>query len=172
MNPLEPPDLHSLNATQGWLELGCVAEAAAELDLVSPAHHHHPAVLQIRWQVLSARKEWEDCLHVARTLREKLPDHPAGWDKEAISLHKLGRTREAWELAHPRAGRFRKEAQFLYNLACYEAQLGNLDQARMRLKHVFTLGPADRWQTVALEDPDLQPLWDEIRAMRPSSEAD
>ena len=43
------------------------------------------------------------------------------------------------------------------NLACYEAQLGNLDRAKAHLKRATA---ADRkYGLMALDDPDLEPLW-------------
>ncbi len=43
------------------------------------------------------------------------------------------------------------------NLACYECQLGNLDLARRCLAEAFRLKPGCR--QMALDDPDLAPLW-------------
>jgi tetratricopeptide (TPR) repeat protein len=48
-------------------------------------------------------------------------------------------------------------ALFYYNLACYECQLGNLDEAKKRLKQVFELEPGYRMK--ALEGEDLQVIW-------------
>ena len=52
-----------------------------------------------------------------------------------------------------------------YNLACYECQLGRLDQARAWLRKAFDLGDPAEMQAQALRDPDLQPLWPEIRSL-------
>jgi len=45
-------------------------------------------------------------------------------------------------------------AIFHYNLACYECQLGLLDEARVRLQRTFELEP--RFKLKALEDEDLE----------------
>lgn len=49
-----------------------------------------------------------------------------------------------------------------YNLACYECQLGRLEQAKSWLKTAFKLGGAKQFKLMALEDPDLEPLWKDI----------
>src|ERR1043166_6073308 len=56
MQKLEPADLHRLSATVGWLELGNVTEAKAELAFIAPEQQNHPNVLEVRW-LLSAREE-------------------------------------------------------------------------------------------------------------------
>lgn len=45
-----------------------------------------------------------------------------------------------------------------YNLACYECQLGNLDEAKGRLKQAFELEPELKVQ--ALDDEDLHAVWE------------
>jgi hypothetical protein len=49
-----------------------------------------------------------------------------------------------------------------YNLACYECQLGRLEQAKNWLEKAFTLGDPKKIKLMALQDPDLEPLWREI----------
>jgi hypothetical protein len=47
-----------------------------------------------------------------------------------------------------------------YNLACYESQLGNLDRTKAHLKRATATDP--KFSLMALDDPDLAPLWDSI----------
>ncbi len=53
--------------------------------------------------------------------------------------------------------RFPKEGAISFNLACYAAQSGDLDDARDCLRRAFGLDPGLRIK--ALDDPDLKPLW-------------
>ena len=53
-----------------------------------------------------------------------------------------------------------------YNLACYECQLGRLEQAKQWLEKAFALGDAKQMKLAALDDPDLEPLWKEIGKTR------
>ena len=47
-----------------------------------------------------------------------------------------------------------------YNLACYSAQLGQLDVAQEYLNKSYELGDAQKIKLMALDDDDLKPLWD------------
>ena len=42
-------------------------------------------------------------------------------------------------------------------LACYEAQIGSLDRAKAHLKRATEIDA--KFSLMALEDPDLEPLW-------------
>ena len=47
-----------------------------------------------------------------------------------------------------------------YNLACYECQLGNVTVSKA---HLIQATKADvKFKAMALDDPDLEPLWAEI----------
>ena len=51
-------------------------------------------------------------------------------------------------------------ATIQFNLACYEAQLGNLDRAKA---HLSKATRADKkFSLLALNDPDLEPLWSSL----------
>jgi predicted Zn-dependent protease len=56
--------------------------------------------------------------------------------------------------------KFPKEAVIPYNLACYECQLGNVESAKNYLKKAFQID--SNWRLTALDDSDLQPLWDDL----------
>ena len=60
------------------------------------------------------------------------------------------------------AEKFPEDPIMRYNLACYECQLGRLEHARNWLQKAFKLGDPKKIKLMALEDPDLQPLWREI----------
>ena len=47
-----------------------------------------------------------------------------------------------------------------YNLACYCAQLGQLDAAQEHLDKSYELGNAKQIKLMALDDDDLKPLWE------------
>jgi Flp pilus assembly protein TadD len=58
---------------------------------------------------------------------------------------------------------FPKEQIIAYNLACYDCQLGDLNAARSWLEKACALGDARKIKHMALQDPDLEPLWPDIR---------
>jgi hypothetical protein len=98
MKPLEPPDIYHLRSAVGWLELGKPIEANEELENITPQLRAHPDVLKVRWRVYAQAKKWEVCCEIGRTLTELEPDKPGGWIDHAQSLHRLGRTEEAYDL--------------------------------------------------------------------------
>ncbi len=164
VQPLEPPDVHFLRAAHGWLDLGNPAEAAAELARISPDRALHPDVLEARWRICAAERSWEQALAVARELVQVAPDDPTGWVDQSYALHELKRTAEARAVLLPQVRAFPRVSIIPYNLACYACQLGDLDEARRWLQRARNLRSKEEIQRLALRDPDLQPLWDEIRS--------
>ena len=49
------------------------------------------------------------------------------------------------------------EATYHYNLGCYDAALGNLEDAQAHLRKAFKLD--GKFRTYAKTDPDLKPVW-------------
>jgi Flp pilus assembly protein TadD len=167
MKPLEPPDSHRLNAAHGWLGLGSRAEAAAELDSISPEHQRHPDVLDARWTLHASECRWDEALDVARKLLRGAPDRAESWLHHAYALRRVadGGLAKAWEALKPAAEKFPEEPIIPFNLACYACQLGQLDEAREWLRRASKVGGKDKIKLMALVDEDLEPLWPEIRKL-------
>lgn len=158
MHNLRPPDLHYVNAACGWLELGNPAEARQELKAVTPANLHHPAVLEVWWDILAVEKEWESALSMARQIIIQAPSLPSGWINQSFTLHELRRTREALECLLPVVESFPTVGTIPYNLACYACQLNEKDESLRWLKKAVSIDGRDQIKAMALHDPDLQPL--------------
>ena len=165
---MEWPDRHHFRAAVGWLELGNLSEARAELDCVSGRHRTLPEVLALDSQLLAAGKEWTQAAGVAEAWVEAIPDNPEAWIHRSYALHELGRTQDAWDKLLPAATLFPGISTIAYNLACYACQLSELDAARRWLRRTMTTlqnqGERSSWRLAAQQDPDLKPLWDEIRS--------
>ena len=56
--------------------------------------------------------------------------------------------------------RFPHDEAIPYNLACYQCQSGNLSEAREWLERALKLGDSKRVKQMAINDPDLTPLWE------------
>lgn len=160
---LAPPYHHALLAAEGWLELGNPIEAAAELNEIPPDLQPHPSVLEIRWQIAAFTKKWEDGVAIAASLMLVAPENPLGWIHRSYALHELKRTAEARDNLLRVADKF-PSATIRYNLACYECQLGRLEQARIWFNKALELGDPKTLRLAALRDPDLEPLWEELRS--------
>jgi len=163
---LEPPDTHFLSAAIGWIELGDCDEARAELARISPAFRSHPDVLQVNWLIAASEQDWKAALDVARTLLQAQPDRSSGWLHQAYALRRVpdGGLLAAWEALLPAADQFPGEPTIPYNLSCYACQLGRLEEARKWLRRALERGDRSGIRLMALSDPDLKPLWTEIKA--------
>jgi len=168
MSPLEPPDSHHASAAIGWLELGNHVEAGEELARIGAPFLDHPDVLEVRWAVCAAGKSWEAALCAAELLLAKAPDRVSAWIHRAYALRrvKMGGLPLAWEALRPAFEKFPKESIVPFNLACYAAQSGRLEEAWEWLhKSMAAAGSVSKIKEMALADSDLQPLWDRIQGL-------
>jgi tetratricopeptide (TPR) repeat protein len=161
-NPLESPARFHVNAAAGWLGLGDVASARDELDQIAPDLQTHPIVLMAKCQIYMAAKEWESLIHTAASLIREFPVLHEAWVNRSYALHELKRTQEAFDALLPAATMFPKIWVVPYNLACYCAQTGRLQEALEWLNQAIDLAGGKDVRAQALEDPDLQPIWKEI----------
>ena len=164
MQPLESPDTHYLLHAIGWIELGNLAEARAELAQVRQAFQMHPEVLEVRWQICAEEKRWDEGLSAARALIHAAPERSSGWLHQAYALRRVahGGLRQAWEALLPAFEKFPRKEIIAYNLACYACQMNELDAARLWLKRALAIGSKEKIKRRALADEDLEPLWKEI----------
>jgi predicted Zn-dependent protease len=145
-----------LIAAQGYSELGLPELALDELRLVPPDMQHEPMVVETRLSVLMQARRFKDALPFGQELCRVAPDKTAGFIHAAFCLHELGNTREARELLLSGPPGLKAEATYHYNLACYEAVLGNLVQAQAHLGVSFAMDKKLREH--ASNDPDLKEL--------------
>jgi tetratricopeptide (TPR) repeat protein len=167
MRRLEPPDVHHFQAAQGWLGLGAPADAWAELDAISSPNQRHPAVLDLRWTMHVEAREWDAALKVAGVMLAHAPDQADSWLHHAYALRRAthGGLAQARAALEPAAEKFPKEPVIPYNLACYACQLQQLDEARAWFQKALQAGKKAELKRMALADPDLEALWEEIRQL-------
>jgi len=159
---MEPPDSRQLPADAGQLELVNHSEANEVLDISTPALRTHPEVLEVRYAVYVAGKKWAEALEAASALVEQAPNRATSWLHRAYALHRLGRTREARNALLAVADSFPRDWLLRYNLAQYSCQLGEAKAAWDWLQQAFALGGSAQIKATALNDPDLEPLWDDL----------
>ena len=168
MNKLDLPQVHYISAAIGWLELGNLSEAKAELERIGPEFRDYPEVLEARWLICAEEQKWEEGLQIARALLEGAPEWPTGWLHQAYALRRVpeGSVKQAWTALLPAFDKFPKEPIICYNLSCYACQMNQLDAARVWFKRAIVIGGKKRKEKIkqmALEDSDLRALWDEIK---------
>ncbi len=162
------PDRMRLQFARGWLELGCVAEAEAELARVHPAHALAAESLELRFQVLAKSRRYHEALAVAQQQRDLFPAEIAGLMNMGNALFWLDRTDKAVALVEPAIKEHPSETVLPYNLACYLVKLGDTDAAKQWLRHAMKIGHAGRVVRHALIDADLEPVWPWLRSLAAS----
>lgn len=150
----------NLTAAQGYLELDMPAEALEELDQLPQEFQSHNEILQLRLVILMRLRKWEDALLVCGELQTSFPQLTTGYIHAAFCLHELGRTLEAKKMLLSGPNVLMREPTYHYNLGCYEAVLGNLENARQYLEASFSMDP--NFREIAKRDPDLKVLGEEF----------
>ncbi len=146
----------SLLAAQGYIELEMANDALRELDLLPAEDQEREEVLQMRLFVMMRSKRWDEALAVCRHLREGNPDDTTGYIHGAFCLHEMGRTLEAKKLLLQGPAELLNEPTYHYNLGCYNAVLGNLEEATSHLQTSFQMD--QKFREIAKYDPDLKPV--------------
>jgi len=164
--PLQPPDSLHLRAAEGWFGLGDYASADEEIAKIAAVNHVHPDVLQLRWRICAHAAKWDACLDIATALTAMTPERRFGWIHRAHALDKLGRTQEAKDLLASVVNDFESNSTIPYHLARYCARLGQIEQAKQWLGKALLAAEGvegvEKLSTMALDDPDLKPLWRDI----------
>ena len=148
----------TLLATQGYIELEMPAEALAELDSLAMKDQRREEVLQLRLFVLMRGRQWSRALDVCEQLRRLFPEGSTGYIHGAFCLHELGRTAEARDVLVSGPPDLAREATYFYNLGCYNAVLGDLEEAVTSLRTSFEMD--GKFREIAKYDPDLKSVSD------------
>jgi Tfp pilus assembly protein PilF len=81
-----------------------------------------------------------------------------------VNLAYAQRRAESIEVAHQTlkraAGLHPNDGTIQFNLACYDAQTGNPERAKEHLRRATEID--SKFKLMALEDPDLEPLWGQL----------
>lgn len=164
IKPLQPPDSMFLTSAEGWLGLGDIAAASAELDNITPELCVHPAVLEVRWQIYAKAKRWDACIEIARTLADLVPTDVNNWVHLAYSTRqaKDGGLESAVKILKGAVEAFPKNPLICYYLACYTAQQKELVVSKKWWDPAMDIAVANGWQQklrlMAIGDPELEPL--------------
>lgn len=102
---------------------------------------------------------------IADKLIRQFPKLDIVWINRSYALHELKRTQEAFDALLPAAEKFPKRWIVRYNLACYCSQLGRAEEAMRWLEQTMTLAGKKKIKAMALDDPDFEPLREQIKAV-------
>jgi predicted Zn-dependent protease len=106
-------------------------------------------------------QRWSEALAAAHQLCAATPDEPGGFIHAAYCLHEMNRTQEALNVLKNGPKSLRMKAVFFYNLGCYSARLGDIDEAMRHLQRSFEMKRDLR--KLAERDPDLAGLRELLR---------
>lgn len=148
-------------AAQGYIVLGLHAEARREITALSPDKMNRPDVIELQVLCSMGEEDWSGALEHARRLCSLEKDEPGGFIHAAYCLHELGRTDEALSTLRNGPPSLRKKAVYFYNLGCYSARLGLVEEALLMLEQAFAKEPGLR--KAARKDPDLAALREQLR---------
>ena len=149
-----------LLAAQGYLELGMVEEALAELSSFSGPFDQDPDIVELRLHIQMQGERWNDALTSAEELLRITPDAVPAFIHGAFALHEMGRTSEARDLLLKGPPVLKNDPTFHYNIGCYEAVLGNKESALQSLQLSFAID--ETYRDFAKGDPDLKLLHEEL----------
>jgi len=144
----------TLLAAQGYIELEMPGEALRELDELTAEEQRSQEVRQVRLFIHMRARRWSDAMLVCDELRAADPQQTTSYIHGAFCLHELGRTREAKDLLLKGPASLLREATYYYNIGCYDAVLGNLEDAQHALEISFRMD--DKFREIAKYDPDLK----------------
>lgn len=147
----------ALRAADGYLFFGLANEALDELNSTPESEQDLPEVLLARNRVLLHLRRWKEVETIAAKGIASHPDRDEFTVQRAFALHKLKKGDEAMDVILSAPEWIRRTGILHYNLACYEAQLGDLKTARQCINVAIQMNEAMRKNAKA--DPDLQGLW-------------
>lgn len=154
-------DFHLHIATaNGFLELDMLDEAANALEEIEPQLKTRAEVLDVRAEIYCRLSKWEEMATVGKYLAEHYPEDSSHHLTYAFAVRFADSMEAACEILNAVADRFPDDAHFQYTLGGYESLLGLFERAFHHIRRAIEL---DRSMAKrALDDPDIEPLWDAL----------
>jgi len=148
-----------LSHTRGYLELGMIEEAAAELEHIPPSADKDYDVRVLRALVLQEKKDWSKLEPIAASLARERPEEVGWWIMWAYAVRRAKSLIAAEKILKEAEANHPKEATIQFNLGCYACQRGDLAKARAYVDCAIALD--EHFQEAASTDLDLAPLRDQ-----------
>lgn len=142
-----------LNAAGGYAELGLNDMAWDEINSLPETDRARPDVVEFTLSLLIRESRWEEVVRTGRPLCADSANPPSVFIHTAFALHEMGLTPEARALLLAGPESLRSDPLFHYNLACYLATDGEIQDAEVCLRTAFRMDP--KLRAHAATDPDL-----------------
>ncbi len=145
-----------LTTSEGFLDLGMVDEAWAELDEIEPLERAHPSVVSMRLRILERMERFETGVEIARGAVRL---HPEDLDIRLLGAALIRRATsigEALRFLQDSAETFRGHGGYWFAIACLHCQIGDLKKTAECTRRAVDLDRS--YQMRVLDDPDLEAL--------------
>ncbi len=149
--------LRPLAAVDGYLFLGLPAEAIQELDGIPEQFQKSPAVLGSRIRALLHMRKWVEAERLSHEGTMLYPAEDEFPVQRAFALDQLHEGGKAIQALMSAPEWIRCTGILHYNLACYEARLGDPVKARKCIRAAIKMNSS--FKKNARRDPDLRDLW-------------
>ena len=152
-----------LTASQGYLDLGMGQEAWDELDSMPLRDRARPEVVVMRLVILQSMAQWDKAAEIARGAIRAYPERPELYLLYLFGAYAIRRAedvRAAFLFLQEGCTYLVDDATYWFNRGCYHCQAGELEDAKRCVQRAAELDR--RFQQMALDDEDLEPLWDEL----------
>ncbi len=146
-----------LLAADGYLYLGMPEEALAELARIPRMLQASASVMRARIRILLHLRQWRRAERLSREGTRLYPEENEFMVQRAFALHQQEKGPEAIAVIRDAPEWIRRTGILQYNLACYEAQLGDLGIARQCIRAAIEINSS--FKKNAKADPDLARLW-------------
>ncbi len=146
-----------LLAADGYLYLGMADHALDELESIDDSAQHLSPVLRARIRVLLHLKRWDEANGLSQAGASLYPEENEFTVQRAFALHQLKKGNDAVQVLMSAPEWIRRTGILHYNLACYEAQLGDIGTARQCIQAAIEINSS--FKKNARTDPDLARLW-------------
>lgn len=143
-------------AAEGYLQLQMAEEALQELENLSGKEAHSLRSLELQLAAFMMMGEWSTGAKLAMQLCRMSPQQHSYFLHAGYCLHECGDTLLARSVLESGPLSLQSDALYHYNMGCYCAVLGELDQARTFVLESFEMDPELRKQ--AASDDDLKGL--------------
>ncbi|HYR58170.1 MAG TPA: hypothetical protein VEO95_06055 [Chthoniobacteraceae bacterium] len=147
----------ALEAADGYLYLGLPDEALGEFGAIPAVERKYASVMLAEIRVLLHMKQWKRAETLSARGGELHPEEDEFTVQRVFALHQLEKGEEAFRVLLSAPEWIRRTGILHYNLACYEARLGDINTARRCIDAAIEINSAIKKN--ARSDPDLAALW-------------
>jgi len=147
-----------VKAAIGFLELGDPYAAWDELEQIPAEYRAESIVLVMRYEVYMALERWEEAVEIAQHLVKTDASEPMLFINLAMAEVKKSGYGVAEGILREALVTFPDHPNIHYNLACYSARLGKIEEAKRLLAIAIELDPI--FKEPSLEDEDLKAIWE------------